>query len=58
VRTPDAGDGLFVEGRGILDEKGVHSYANSALALMLGLDSSQQIVGNRGGLCTRSNLWR
>jgi PAS domain S-box-containing protein len=34
-----------VEGIGILDEKGVHSYANSALASMLGLDSPQQIVG-------------
>jgi len=34
-----------IEGIGILDEKGVHSYANSALASMLGFDSPQRIVG-------------
>ncbi|HEV8074858.1 MAG TPA: PAS domain S-box protein [Candidatus Acidoferrum sp.] len=34
-----------IEGIGILDEKGVHSYANSALALMLGFDSPLRIVG-------------
>jgi len=34
-----------IEGIGILDEKGVHSYANSALAAMLGFDSPQKIVG-------------
>ena len=34
-----------IEGIGILDEKGVHSYANSALATMLGFDSPQRIVG-------------
>jgi PAS domain S-box-containing protein len=34
-----------IEGIGILNEKGVHSYANSALALMLGFDSPQRIVG-------------
>ena len=34
-----------IEGIGILDETGVHSYANSALALMLGFDSPQRIVG-------------
>ena len=33
-----------IEGIGILDEKGVHSYANSALASMLGFDSPQRIV--------------
>ena len=36
-----------IEGIGILDEKGVHSYANSALALMLGFDSPLRIVGQR-----------
>jgi PAS domain S-box-containing protein len=35
-----------IEGIGILNEKGVHSYANSALASMLGFDSSQRIVGH------------
>ncbi len=34
-----------IEGIGILDDKGVHSYANSALASMLGFDSPQRIVG-------------
>jgi two-component system cell cycle sensor histidine kinase/response regulator CckA len=34
-----------IEGIGILDEKGVHSYANSALVSMLGFDSPQRIVG-------------
>ena len=34
-----------IEGIGILDEKGVHSYANSALASMLGFDSPLRIVG-------------
>ena len=34
-----------IEGIGMLDEKGVHSYANSALAAMLGFDSPQKIVG-------------
>jgi two-component system cell cycle sensor histidine kinase/response regulator CckA len=34
-----------IEGIGILDEKGVYSYANSALASMLGFDSPQKIVG-------------
>jgi two-component system cell cycle sensor histidine kinase/response regulator CckA len=34
-----------IEGIGILDEKGVHSYANSALASMLGFDSPVRIVG-------------
>jgi PAS domain S-box-containing protein len=34
-----------IEGIGILDEKGVHSYANSALASMLGFDSPLEIVG-------------
>jgi len=34
-----------IEGIGILNEKGVHSYANSALAAMLGFDSPQKIVG-------------
>ena len=34
-----------VEGIGILDDKGVHSYANSALATMLGLDSPERIIG-------------
>jgi PAS domain S-box-containing protein len=34
-----------IEGIGILNEKGVHSYANSALAAMLGFDSPQRIVG-------------
>ena len=34
-----------IEGIGILNEKGVHSYANSALASMLGFDSPQRIVG-------------
>ena len=34
-----------IEGIGILDEKGVHSYANSALATMLGFDSPQRIAG-------------
>ena len=34
-----------IEGIGILDEKGVHSYANSALASMLGFDSPRRIVG-------------
>jgi PAS domain S-box-containing protein len=34
-----------IEGIGILDERGVHSYANSALASMLGFDSPQGIVG-------------
>ena len=34
-----------IEGIGILDENGVHSYANSALASMLGFDSPQSIVG-------------
>jgi PAS domain S-box-containing protein len=34
-----------VEGIGILDNKGVHSYANSALAMMLGFDSPRRIVG-------------
>jgi two-component system cell cycle sensor histidine kinase/response regulator CckA len=35
-----------IEGIGILDEEGVHSYANSALASMLGFDSPQRIVGH------------
>jgi PAS domain S-box-containing protein len=34
-----------IEGIGILDEKGVHSYANSALASILGFDSPLRIVG-------------
>ncbi|HET6929405.1 MAG TPA: PAS domain S-box protein [Candidatus Acidoferrum sp.] len=34
-----------IEGIGILDNKGVHSYANSALAAMLGFDSPRRIVG-------------
>ena len=34
-----------IEGIGILNEKGVHSYANSALATMLGFDSPQRIAG-------------
>src|SRR5579859_284557 len=34
-----------IEGIGILSEKGVHSYANSALASMLGFDSPLRIVG-------------
>jgi two-component system cell cycle sensor histidine kinase/response regulator CckA len=34
-----------IEGIGILNEKGIHSYANSALASMLGFDSPQRIVG-------------
>jgi PAS domain S-box-containing protein len=34
-----------IEGIGILNEKGVHSYANTALASMLGFDSPQRIVG-------------
>ena len=34
-----------IEGIGILDEKGVHSYVNSALASMLGFDSPRRIVG-------------
>lgn len=34
-----------IEGIGILNEKGVHSYANSALASMLGFDSPERIVG-------------
>ncbi|HWY08598.1 MAG TPA: PAS domain S-box protein [Candidatus Acidoferrales bacterium] len=35
-----------VEGIGILNEKGEHSYANSTLASMLGFDSPQRIVGH------------
>jgi PAS domain S-box-containing protein len=34
-----------IEGIGIINERGVHSYANSALATMLGFDSPQRIVG-------------
>src|SRR5437899_3994525 len=34
-----------IEGIGILNDKGVYSYANSALASMLGFDSPQRIVG-------------
>jgi two-component system cell cycle sensor histidine kinase/response regulator CckA len=34
-----------IEGIGILNDKGVHSYANSALASMLGFGSPERIVG-------------
>jgi len=34
-----------VEGIGILDDQGVHVYANAALASLLGFDSPQNIVG-------------
>ncbi len=34
-----------IEGIGILNEKGVHIYANAALASMLGFDSTERIVG-------------
>jgi two-component system cell cycle sensor histidine kinase/response regulator CckA len=34
-----------IEGIGILNEKGVHSYANSALAAMLGFDCPLRITG-------------
>jgi PAS domain S-box-containing protein len=34
-----------IEGIGIVNEKGVHIYANTALATMLGFDSPQRIIG-------------
>ena len=34
-----------IEGIGILNEKGVHIYANAALACMLGFESPEKIVG-------------
>src|SRR5579883_225177 len=34
-----------IEGIGILNEKGIHVYANTALASMLGFESAQAIVG-------------
>jgi PAS domain S-box-containing protein len=34
-----------IEGIGILDDQGVHVYANAALASLLGFDSPQRIVG-------------
>jgi PAS domain S-box-containing protein len=36
-----------IEGIGILNEKGVHVYANEALASMLGFASTSEIVGKR-----------
>jgi len=35
-----------IEGIGILNERGVHIYANAALASMLGFDSTERVVGH------------